>query len=307
MLVARGAHIEQGALLAAARYGRNVLFSTLIEMGAPLDDVNNEGVPDIAQAATESPAALTLFLRAKASPSQRDDYGRTVLFHAARAGANESIEILLKNDDVFLDALDHDRNTALMYLLLNPVTRDSRPLVTKTARQLIAKGIWLEVANRDGVRLAHAAAAGGDLALFESIVDKGGGRNARDGQGRTPLHYAASRQNIEVARHLIESGANVNSVSEGGDTPLHTAAGKDITELLLDRGASIDARNKAGWTPLHSAAVEADVGKGLVLLERGARKDATDADGKTPYDYVPRRFGRKESPNQFKFSELLRP
>ena len=73
-------------------------------------------------------------------------------------------------------------------------------------------------------------------------------------------------------------GTDVNALAENNWTPLHTASSLgrlEIARLLLDHGAKVDASDEFGQTPLHKVSSgkydpeEAGVGVAKLLLERG--------------------------------------
>ena len=53
----------------------------------------------------------------------------------------------------------------------------------------------------------HAAAAKGDMQAVRALLS-GGGANARDAHGRTPLHVAAHFSHGEAARALVAGGGD---------------------------------------------------------------------------------------------------
>jgi hypothetical protein len=144
----------------------------------------------------------------------------------------------------------------------------------------------------------HAAAAAGNIAEIERLVAAGADREARDGNGRTPLHVAAYRKQYDAARTLMKRGANANALDaqrydivtiaavandvpmlkvalEGGTsaknvtspydgTALIAAAhlGHDeVVKVLIAAGAPLDHVNNLGWTALIESIVLGDGGK----------------------------------------------
>jgi len=144
----------------------------------------------------------------------------------------------------------------------------------------------------------HAAAAAGNVAEIERLVGAGANREARDGNGRTPLHVAAYRKQYEAARVLMKRGANANALDaqrydivtiaavaddvpmlkvalEGGasaknvtspydGTALIAAAhlGHDeVVKVLIAAGAPLDHVNNLGWTAVIEAIVLGHGGK----------------------------------------------
>lgn len=98
----------------------------------------------------------------------------------------------------------------------------------------------------------HRAAAAGDLADVQRLVDCGAATDAFDELSRTPLHYAAENEHYKVALFLLDHGADVNAHDESraGETALCLAAQTDypeMVELLLRHGADPDI---IGWVGL---------------------------------------------------------
>jgi ankyrin repeat protein len=127
--------------------------------------------------------------------------------------------------------------------------------------------------------------------------------------GATPFWLAAKNVNVEIMRMLAEHGANVALANAEGTTPLMAAAGLtqvqgprarrgDVSQFysnwgeadslqavdyLLGLGADLNAVNEARQTPLHGAAYMGSNALVQRLVERGAKIDAQDAQGQTPY------------------------
>ena len=129
--------------------------------------------------------------------------------------------------------------------------------------------------------------------MLEALVAAGADLRVRL-NGRTLLHLAARAGDLEVATWLLDRGADVHAVNdcapaceERGQTPLHDAqAFRDdpMSELLLARGARVDALDANGRSPLHVAGDGARLSGAFVLCRHGADPVRKDASGKTPYD-----------------------
>ncbi|EDO44153.1 predicted protein [Nematostella vectensis] len=61
----------------------------------------------------------------------------------------------------------------------------------------------------------------------------------------------------------------------------------DVVKSLLDGGADVNAQNKnSGWTPLHAASFQEHGKIIMLLLEKGANPEVSDAEGRTPKDFA---------------------
>ncbi len=145
-------------------------------------------------------------------------------------------------------------------------------------------------------------ADGQSLAMMQLLLQNGASPNGcvgkdhqHNGETRPLVSVLRSsgRDKLDRARALISKGADIASSSPMGYTPLHVAAetkSKQMTELLLKRGANPNALDSRGRTPLHylssplpmeAVTFERVAGVVNVLLENGARVDATSDDGVT--------------------------
>jgi ankyrin repeat protein len=105
------------------------------------------------------------------------------------------------------------------------------------------------------------------------------------------LFAACGSGNVTMLKFLLSKGANVNKRDKrSGNTPLIHFAGAfmfsypslDIPKLLLERGAKIDATNYEGYTALHFV-VRCQHGGSLLdfLVSRGANINAKNNNGQT--------------------------
>lgn len=86
--------------------------------------------------------------------------------------------------------------------------------------------------------------------------DGGGSMRGRGTVGKMLLHKAVNNKDLDIIVKLIEAGEDPNEVEAAGNTPLHNAAYEGWikgAELLLKLGAKVNASNNAGDTPWHWA------------------------------------------------------
>jgi ankyrin repeat protein len=167
---------------------------------------------------------------------------------------------------------------------------------------------------------AHAAAARGDVAALQRLIDARADLNVRDAAGRTPLHVATFARQQDVIRTLVQAGADPNLLendrydavtiaavandeatlrlllqlgasakqvtSRYDGTALIAAAhlGNDgVVRQLIAAGAPLDHVNNLHWTALIESIVLGDGGpRHQALLQAGASHTLTDRQGHAP-------------------------
>ena len=149
-------------------------------------------------------------------------------------------------------------------------------------RQLCARGVWINLTDREGETAMTHALSGGYECIVETLVEYGAPVNTADRNGRTPLIIMIEKGSSETVKRFVKRGANVNLADRKGNTPLAyaTEGGRaDIVGRLLGRGASVDLANRKGRTPLMVAAGRADPKIVEALLKRGADPARIDCEG----------------------------
>lgn len=151
--------------------------------------------------------------------------------------------------------------------------------------------------------LDHGANANATLTapILVRVHDRGDGTL---GAGATPLMRAAKKGDVEIMRVLLAHGADPKVKTKVGTETLMFASGLggagrftafedkqatdadfiDAAALCLDRGADINAVNANGQTALHLAGTVRSEAFIRFLIERGARVDIQDKQGRTPID-----------------------
>lgn len=129
------------------------------------------------------------------------------------------------------------------------------------------------------------AASAGDAGEVKRLIADGANPNAKDTQGSPLLQAAILRGDRRAFQALLDAGADPTTGAANGNTAVHLAAMQDdagYLKTLLAGGASVDTPNtKNGETPLFNALEARNDDNIRLLLEAGARADATDAFGAT--------------------------
>jgi len=172
-----------------------------------------------------------------------------------------------------------------------------------TVRLLLAAGANPKVTNRFGASPLSEAAALGNAALVEALLNAGAdAKSLTTIDGETVLMTAARAGNAATVKLLLERGAEVNvKETYKGQTALMWAAAErhtDVVKLLLDHGAdwkvisfdhetkmpklsaasSVSPMARGGMTAFHFAAREGDTETAKVMLAAGVDINQLDVD-----------------------------
>ena len=131
----------------------------------------------------------------------------------------------------------------------------------------------------------HQAAFGGHLGMVELLLEKGAGLTSRDRHfAATPLQWAMTGGHPEVVEYLsrqaigIFDAVLVDSLDRLGDL---LNADPRLLETTIRAERSDDDPHDSDWqTPLAFAVLRERPGAVRLLLERGARVDIADGDGR---------------------------
>jgi ankyrin repeat protein len=249
-------------LLYAARDGRRDSATLLLDRGANINQTDANGTtPLIMAIANNHPELAGLFIERGADIKAVDWYGRTALWAAVEA----------RN-------MDLDNGT-----FVNSV--DRAPLIG-LIQVLLSKGADVNARMQESAPIRrHMLPTTGTLAWV-------------DFTGQTPFLAAALAADLDVMRLLLKHGADPRLPTFGGTTALMAAAGVNwvvdqtyddgpaarlaAVQLCVDLGLDVKAVNSMGLTALHGAANRGSDDIIRFLVEKGARLDATDKEGRTP-------------------------
>jgi ankyrin repeat protein len=251
-------------LMYAARQGASDAARTLAETGADLNLKDPDGTSALVLAIINAHYDLAAMLVEKgADPNVADTSGMAALYAA-----------------VDMSTLDE-----------TPGRPAPKPTGVMSSLDLV-KALLARGANPNAPLSAP---------LIERVHNNGDGSL---GEGATPLMRAAKKGDLAVMRALLDHGADVNAAMKNGGTALMFVSGRgglgrfgvydlkratdaeliDGARLCVQHGARINAVDANGQTALHSAAVQRSDGFIEFLIDRGARPDLKDKQGRLPLD-----------------------
>jgi ankyrin repeat protein len=250
-------------LLYAARDGRVAEARQLVAAGADIELAEANGIRPLLMALLNDQLDIArLLLEHGANPNADDFWGRTPLYAAVE----------YRN----LDMNNRDQDS--------PTTNyvDREPLLAMI-EELIAHGANVNAQTREVPPSRRWLYSLGDVSWV-------------DFTGQTPFLRAALSGDVATMRLLLAHGADPNLPTQAGTTPLMAAAGVNwvvaqtytestgsllaAVDICFEHGADVNATNSMGLTALLGAANRGSNEIIEKLVERGARLDVKDKEGR---------------------------
>ena len=283
----RRAEVKGGMtpLLYAARDGNVSAARRLVDAGADLELGDANGIRPLLMSLLNNQLDVArLLLSKKANVNADDFWGRTPLWAAV-----EYRNLDMNNNDQDSPTDNGVDRAPILEMIKGLIAAGAN--VNARTRELPPSRRWLYSLNDvswvdfTGQTPFLRAALSGDTATMRLLVERGADPNLPTLAGTTPLMAAAGvnwvvaqtytesvQSRLEAVKLCLELGADVNATNSMGLTPLLGAVNRgsnDIIELLVQRGARLDIKDKEGRTPLRWA-------EGVFLAAVGAeRKPAT--------------------------------
>ena len=219
------------------------MVDLLIESGARITEVDNDGRIPMLLAAQEGHLAVVSTLLEYGSPIEaRAHDGKTSLRVAALEGHKDVVQYLISNcaDVNYKDA--DGRSTLYVLSLENHV-----PM----AAFLLENMADVEGCDLEGRTPLHVAAWQGHYEMAELLLQHHSDVNAVDNDRRTALQSAAWQGHANIVRLLLEHGALVDHTCNQGATALCIAAQEgheEVVQVLLQFHANPNHADQFGRT-----------------------------------------------------------
>ena len=240
-------------------------FALLLDAGADIDAVNNEG---------KTP--LMVWVEEKLDGNTNDFIECLDLFLAR----NPRMEVVTNLNE-------HD---VLMLACKNPM-QGNQVVLEQVVDKLIAAGANVQAVSwREETALILAIQNENYDTARRLVQVHGASVDPIDIRPveTSALYAAVKQENVPMATFLLDNGANINTQLASPHYLLRQAANQndlDMIRLLVDRGANVNQRFLWGSTALHVLAAARGVEAAdsiRFLLSRGADVNARDDDANTP-------------------------
>jgi uncharacterized protein len=250
-------------LLYAARDGRLEVARMLVAAGASVSQTDANGITPLLMAITNNHVDVARYLLdQKSAVNVTDWYGRTPLWAAVET----------RNMDVdnatFVNGVDRGPLLDLITVLLergadpNARTKETPPIRRQMLR-ITGSLSWVDFTGQTPFLLA---ALSGDVTVMRLLLDWGADPYISTFGGTSALMAAAGinwvvdqtydegpKALLEAVKICWELGMDVNAVNSMGLAAVHGAANRgsdEIIQFLVEKGARLDVKDKEGRTPL---------------------------------------------------------
>lgn len=239
-----------------------------------------------------------------------DEYGESLLHHAAHGGHGEIVRILLELGQVQPDIPNARNETALSVAcrkadeavaleLLKAAANPNRcasdgltPFLAAVLGSasdnlldaLLQMKADVNAQDHRGVGALHSLALSGNMRLMKWLMTHSADLDLQTEHGTTALMLASKRGSEEGVAMLLAARANPNLSNKAGSTALVQAfaSNMNVAFLLMENGASVDIVDSAGRSALFHAVISGEEAAIEAVIRRGGRVNILDEDSRTP-------------------------
>ncbi|XP_062587672.1 putative ankyrin repeat protein RF_0381 [Saccostrea cucullata] len=235
-----------------AAYGGNIdVFKLLIDKGLEVENTTFESRSVLHFSCMNGKLTMSKFLLSNYPHllNMKNIYNENELFDAAWGGNVELFKLLI---DRGLDINCSSRygKSMLHWSCRNGKIEMSRYLVSNYPNLLGAL-------DNDGMNVLHDAAFGGNVKLFEFLIDKGLDVNSRANNGKTVLHWCCRNGKQTMFTYLNNKYSHFLHLKDDNDeNVLHDAAwggNVNLLKMVIEEGFDVDSKTKKGKTVLHQS------------------------------------------------------
>ena len=255
------------ALMYAARDGAVDAVRALANAGADLNVQDPDGTTPLIVAIVNArfDAAVAL-LEKGANPNVADKMGMTPLY--AAVDMHTLSPLMGRPAPPLRDSIDAvEMARALLRRGANPNAQLLRPII---GRHTAYQG---DGSMGEGTTALARAAKSADAAMIKALLEGGADPRITQKDGTTVAMIATSAR-----------GQRVYAATASVGTPATEEDALESLKLLLDSSIDVNAANTNGQTALHNAAVRGSDAIVRYLVDKGARLDAKDKQGRLPID-----------------------
>ena len=239
-----------------------------------------------------------------------DDYGESLLHHAAHGGHREVVRILLELGQVQADIPNASNETALSVacrrgdgaVAIELLKADANPnrMASDGLTPFLAAVIGaaeddfldallhakadVNAQDHRGVGAMHSLALSGNMRLMKWLTVHSAELDLQTEHGTTALMLASKRGSQEGAALLLAAKANPNLSNKAGSTALMQAfaSNMNVAFMLIENGASVDIVDSAGRNALFHAVISGEESAIEAVIRKGGRVNILDEDSRTP-------------------------
>ncbi|KAK4446073.1 ankyrin repeat-containing domain protein [Podospora aff. communis PSN243] len=195
-------------------------------------------------------------------------------------------------------SVKHGENTAIPFP--SPLQIAAMRDDADACRLLVQAGVEVDNTSTSPSRSTplHQACRSDNYRAAEALISLGASTTIRDFQGVCALGKAAladrARNGTRLFQLILDNGGDVNGTTLWGSTPLiilasygcENAAGVAQLNLLIDKGSDINRQDDDGDTALTRTMLYNKIRFARILLERGARSDLVNQQGRNMLHYA---------------------